>query len=412
MKRKIVVFLLLVLMAGVLFIGCNRQQQSEVTLMFWDDLVESDFRVLVTEFERANPELSVELSLTPWNEYWTRLATALPTNAAPDIFWINYGNAAVYMPTGVMMNLEPWAADIRFENFSPNFYEAYTFQGNRYAVPFMWDSIVLFYNKAHFDRAGLPYPDGTWDWDRFFDVARQLTIRSGNNTTQYGVLIESGYQTGIGNFILQNNGAIFTPDKMRGALDSPQNRQTFQTVLDMINNGYAPSQQTMMEAGGGTNLFTSGIISMMPHLSIRVSFLAEGLGQDLRIAPLPQQQRQATVIHNIAFAAAANTQNADGTRALISFLASRRTAEVTSNTFAPCFTGMSDMYFERFGWTGADYIPLSVRYGVAGANIPARNAAAVGSVIGDGFSRIFSNAGQIGNQLAELDAMITAEIAR
>ena len=47
--------------------------------------------------------------------------------------------------------------------------------------------LALWYNKAMFDAAGLPYPPATledaWTWDEFVAVAKQLTIDAKRQTS-------------------------------------------------------------------------------------------------------------------------------------------------------------------------------------------------------------------------------------
>jgi multiple sugar transport system substrate-binding protein len=314
------------------------------------------------------------------------------------------------MPTGLVKDLEPWAADINFNNFNERFTQAFSYQGKRYAVPFMWDSNVLFYNKAHFDRAGVAYPNENWTWDDFYDAARRLTIREGGNTVQYGVLVHPNFQSGVGPFIFQNGQTVLNADRTRSILDNPATRDTIQRQLDMINGGYAPTMQVIAESTE-LALFSSGVVSMLTAHSIRVSHFADGLGRNLGVAHLPQQQRRATIFHNIAHAASARTRNEEGTRQLIAFMASRRLAEIISTTFAPCFTGMSDRFFAEYAWAGAGIIPSTIDYAFP-LVVAARNSGAVGTLMGNELTRIYTNAGQLGNQLAEFDRIINAEIAR
>ena len=44
----------------------------------------------------------------------------------------------------------------------------------------------LFYDKELFDKAGVAYPQPGWTWDDFISTAQALTIREGNEVTQWG----------------------------------------------------------------------------------------------------------------------------------------------------------------------------------------------------------------------------------
>ena len=47
--------------------------------------------------------------------------------------------------------------------------------GNYYALPFKQEMYCIFYNKAIFDEAGVPYPEGPWTWDEYVETAEKLT---------------------------------------------------------------------------------------------------------------------------------------------------------------------------------------------------------------------------------------------
>ncbi len=51
----------------------------------------------------------------------------------------------------------------------------FTTAGGQFGLPRDLNVIALYYNKAMFDAAGIPYPDDTWDWAKLVEVGKQLT---------------------------------------------------------------------------------------------------------------------------------------------------------------------------------------------------------------------------------------------
>ena len=45
---------------------------------------------------------------------------------------------------------------------------------------------LIFFNKDAFDAAGLDYPEAGWTWDDALAMAQELTIRDGDEVTQWG----------------------------------------------------------------------------------------------------------------------------------------------------------------------------------------------------------------------------------
>jgi multiple sugar transport system substrate-binding protein len=412
-NKKFLVFAIAAFIAAgtIFFVGCDKKTGEKVINFWsWDETIRADYETLIREFEGQNPGVKVNLLITPWADYWTKLQTALPTGTGPDVFWLNHPNAVSYLPTGLVKDLEPWAADIKFENFPRNFYEPFTYQGRRYGVPFMWDDIVLFYNKAAFDRAGVSYPTAAWTWDDYLAAAQKLTLRSGNQVTQYGTIVTASFQSGVGPFIYQNGGVLFNADRTKVNLNTPEVKEAVQFNMDLIYKyRVAPTLQVVSEATAEA-MFQSGLAAMMPALSIRIGFFGDVLGQDLNVAPLPRKVTQGTVFHNIAYAVSEKTANPEEVRAFTAFLASQRHAEVTANTFAPCYTGMTDVYFKNYSWIDTNVVSESINYGHP-LPIPSRNAGAVWTEMEEEMSKIFSS-GNLGNQLADMEAKINAAIAK
>jgi multiple sugar transport system substrate-binding protein len=413
MKKITMLFAVTVLISGYGLYAAGSsggRDVKTVNLWYWSKPIEKDFTQLFVEFEQANPGIKISPSLTPFADYWTKLQTALPTGTGPDIFLLNHPNAVSYIPTGLVKNLEPWAEDIHFENFDKNFCAPYTYQGKRYAVPFMWDTTILFYNKSLFDKAGLAYPNEEWTWKEFFDAARKLTIKNGNVTTQYGVLLSPDPQQGVCNFIYENGGKIFSDDKSKLVINNPEAREAVQTMLDLIyKEGVAPTPQLLGETNGDT-LFQSGNLAMMPGLSIRISFFAETLGQNLQVAPMVKQKERSSIFHNMAYAVAEKTKCPEETRKFLAFMASRRHAEVIAKTYAPCYNGMTDLYFKNYPWVETKYVTQAVSYGHP-LPISSKNGGAVYTLLTNELAKLFASP-NLGNGLANLENVINAEIAK
>jgi ABC-type glycerol-3-phosphate transport system substrate-binding protein len=79
------------------------------------------------------------------------------------------------------------AADLGFDpaDFWPGIMDACQAAGVQVGVPFRGNASLIFYDKAAFDVAGLPYPAPGWTWADFQQAAPQLAARDGEQTTRY-----------------------------------------------------------------------------------------------------------------------------------------------------------------------------------------------------------------------------------
>ena len=70
-----------------------------------------------------------------------------------------------------------------------------TYNGHLYGLPVNWSTMVMFYNKTLFDKAGVKYPDESWTWDDFRAAAQKLTIRENGRAVQYGAIAPDTFLT-------------------------------------------------------------------------------------------------------------------------------------------------------------------------------------------------------------------------
>lgn len=85
----------------------------------------------------------------------------------------------------------------------------------------------MWYNKDMFDEAGIDYPDGSWTWDEFYDIAEKLTKEDGS---QYGFAANpSNEQDTWMNIIYSMGGCVLTDDNKSG-FDDPNTIKAMEFV--------------------------------------------------------------------------------------------------------------------------------------------------------------------------------------
>ena len=59
-------------------------------------------------------------------------------------------------------------------------------------MPFRGEAYFTYYNKKVFEKAGVPTPEtyvekGEWTWDKFIEVAKELSTGDGDVITSYSI---------------------------------------------------------------------------------------------------------------------------------------------------------------------------------------------------------------------------------
>ena len=165
----------------------DSSDSSDVTLSvtIWDSNQEPGLTQILQDFTEKTG-IKTNVSVVKWDEYWTLLESGAQGGSLPDVFWMHSNEAVRYMSNDILLDLTDKVADsdkLEMDKFPKDIKEMYQWDGKTYAVPKDIDTIAMWYNKDMFDEAGIDYPDGSWTWDEFYDIAEKLTKEDGS---QYG----------------------------------------------------------------------------------------------------------------------------------------------------------------------------------------------------------------------------------
>lgn len=303
--------------------GVAAQDQTKLVFAYWGDPAElPPFEKIVSDYEAANPDVTIEVQHAPWSGYFTRLDAQLAAGAGPDVFFIT--NVPNYAARNQLEQLDPWIADHDFPigDFNKEALAIHSLDGKLYSIPRDNDTNALYYNKAAFDDAGVAYPTANWDWDDLRDAALKLTKRDGNRVSQYGFATEANDWP---RWIIQNGGDVFDdplkPTKF--TMDEPAATEAIQFLGDMINVDHVmPSFQELQQSGGTSQLFLSGQVAMVVTNAARLGTFADA-SFDWAVAPLPTGRTgiHANRLGGAGFAMNAFSKNKDAAWKFLAYVA-------------------------------------------------------------------------------------------
>lgn len=267
--NSILMILLLILS---IFTGCQKEvidndvsMDKDVTIKYLTfsanpDHIE-DLEKIIDGFEAENPNIKVEYEVSPWGDYFTKLQTLIASGTAPDTFELNYETFVTYASKDILLDLTSY---INRDDFDVNIYnkkalDAFKLNEKQYGLVESFSNVVLFYNKDLFDGAGLPYPDASWDWEKELEIATKLTDKEKGIWGTYApIQFWEFYKT-----IEQNGGKIFNEDKTEVVINSKNNVETLQWMIDKTTKyGVTPSDAQLSGQSDG-DLFKSGKIAML-----------------------------------------------------------------------------------------------------------------------------------------------------
>jgi multiple sugar transport system substrate-binding protein len=141
----------------------------------------NDLNTIIGAFNQKYPNITIDVQTASYNDYWTKLQTAIAGGTAPDTFELNYENFVSYSSAGSLLNLSGQASkDSGFQAsvYYPRAYSVFQASGKQYGLPETFSDVLLFYNKDLFDAAGVVYPSEEWGWQDELTAAQKLTNAS------------------------------------------------------------------------------------------------------------------------------------------------------------------------------------------------------------------------------------------
>lgn len=317
---------------------------AKVTLSYavWDKNQVPAMQQLASAFTKENPNITVDVQLTPWETYWTKLKAAATGGAAPDVFWMNGPNFQLYATNGVLAPL----GDFDTGNYPKSLIDLYTVDGKHYGLPKDFDTVGLWYNKSLFDAAKVKYPDDTWTWPTFQAAAAKLTDKAKG---QYAIAANlSSAQEYQYNTIYQAGGYVISPDGKTSGYADPATVQGLKFWTDLIAAGQSPDLKTMTDTAP-INLFESGKTAMYYGGSWDAAeFTVNSYTKSkVDVAVLPKGVKQATIIHGLADVISAKTSHKAQAWKFVQYLGSQEAAEVEAKAgVIPAFNGTQQAWVQ------------------------------------------------------------------
>lgn len=245
--------------------------------------------VLIDQFQKANPDITVKHVNVPYDNYRTRIAAAIPAGEGPDVAQLFYGWLTDYIKGGL---LQPLPEDVFNtaaidRDFFP-FVQGMKINGRYYALPTAVRSLALFWNRKVFQDAGLDPSKPPETLADLVDIARKTTKRdaSGNLLTA-GIALDMTGQDAqwIREVLIREfGGAPYSDDGKKVLYNSPAGIAAVQWYADLITKEKVSELGFMTD---GVTAFRSGHAALTIDGSFRLSAFDGQKGLDYGVAELP-----------------------------------------------------------------------------------------------------------------------------
>ncbi|WP_188277031.1 extracellular solute-binding protein [Streptomyces sp. CBMA152] len=249
---------------------------------------------VVSEFEKKNPGIKVDVSVYSWDVVDAKVAEMVKAGNAPDIAQI--GAYSDYAASGKLYAVDQMLSIPVQANFLAPLADAGEMKRTQYGIPFVASTRLLFYNKTLFKKAHIEPPT---TWAQLEADAKALKAKGVK--TPFALPLGSEEAQAETMMWLLSGGGGYVNQVAGYDIDSPENVKTFQWLKkDLVQAGLTgPVAPGKLNRQAAFDAFAKGDVGMLNgHPSLMGE--ARKKGVDYGMVPLPGVEGKAKAAMGVA----------------------------------------------------------------------------------------------------------------
>jgi len=318
---------------------------AKLTFICWgNQTVIKIMQQAANDFQKAHPTVSASYTNTPTgSSYYSKLDTMLAGGDAPSAFYIEPPLMPAYASRNALGALDSYVKGDKYNigDFYPKAIDQYYWQGKLYELPRGFGNQDIYWNEDLFQKAGVAAPGFQWDdpkWtvDQFLATAEKLTVRNGNQVTQFG------YSQGLAlrqwePWVWTFGGEVVDATKNVCVLDQEPAVQGLQFLGDLINKYKVMPTPEYTQQASNSVLFTTNRVAM--NMDIPASLINYRTLKTIKwdVAAMPKKVKAVTSGGGVAWAMYGKSSTVDDNWQLLAWLAGPtvQKAECEASATAP-----------------------------------------------------------------------------
>lgn len=319
------------------------------TVNFWvnpllgDDEAAS-WKPTVDAFEKANPGVTVEITVQPWLNRDEKLTTAIAGGVGPDVVYLNDFQLPKYVDQGAVADVTAGVSSKK-SSYSQSVLSGVTFDGKIYGYPALTTVTSLVYNTKVMSEAGIAEADYPRTFDEIMAVAPKIKA-SGNYVTEFEAYPNAAANLNFYPFLWAAGGDVLSQDQSKATLNTPEAKKALTFLKQLADGGYLPKdsftavQQNELSpvAQGETALTFAKPASELTALGINEA--------DLAVGPPLTDSRPAGYGTVGTFAVLEGSKNKDAANAWAEFITQpdQLSSYLTARSLYSPLTAQKDLY--------------------------------------------------------------------
>ena len=252
MKRKGLLLCLIVmamLFSGIAAVSASggqeeaaaAEKEGPIEITFWSLFTGGDgefFDAMVEEFNRTHDDIVMTTDTVKFDNYYTKLTTALTSKNAPDVVVVHRSKLLNYVPKGVLYPLDDVLAGVNapLGDFVPAALEPCKFEGKTYSLPLDVHALIMYYNTDLFEKAGVDKVPVTFE--EFVAAAKAVQDKTGamgaaidNTTATYKAYTLTRMFMSM---LEQQGGSVLSDDLKSADFNNEKGEKALKALIDMV----------------------------------------------------------------------------------------------------------------------------------------------------------------------------------
>ncbi|WP_320128973.1 ABC transporter substrate-binding protein [uncultured Sphaerochaeta sp.] len=292
-KNILLIAMVAVLASGLLFAQATQEEpkkEGPIELTFWSLFTGGDgeyFDAMIQEFNASQDKIVMKNDMVKFDNYYTKLTTALAAKTAPDVVVIHQGNLLNYVPSGSLLALDGLVDSTTLADFQKAPLDGCRFDGKLYALPLDVHPIVMYYNKDLLAKAGITeIPQSAQDLINAGLAVKKATGKWGfaiDNTT--GTYKAYTLTRLFMSMVAQQGGSLLTADDKAPNFDNAYGLKALKWLQELVNT--YKINPTELDYDGAMNTFKLGDAAFYFNGVWATGTLEQQKGLNFGAAPLP-----------------------------------------------------------------------------------------------------------------------------
>ena len=213
-----------------------------ITLSYWNGFTGGDgpsMDKLVARFNAENKKITVKQNTMQWADFDQRLPAAAQAGKGPDMGVMHLSSVASYAARKIIVPLDDLAKSLGLQesDFVSAVWKGGIDQGKRYGIPLDVHCLAMYYNKDHFQKAGISSPPT--DKASFDDAAKKL--KAAGFQQPFWMPNQWPAHLMFMSLLWQNGGEPIATDGSKATFDSAAGVKALDWQVEQTKNGNSPS---------------------------------------------------------------------------------------------------------------------------------------------------------------------------